>query len=226
MRVRAIPPGMELNMHKFSLNSTVLRAPADTGSQPVEESADTRKKIADRDWIDDAGQVVDEEAATGVRYTFLGRTKDGVTIPPDGKSYSRYFRDMSEAETRMLAGFGAITLMGNVTNTWMGDKSDTRAATAAEEIEARFLLLNGGKWIDRTGGVGARVDKDALAAAVVEVLTTQGKTATVEQVRPKLDSSPDFFKMVRSNAEINAAYARIVGRQTATLDEVFAGIAS
>jgi hypothetical protein len=210
----------------YGISALALRAPEGVGSQPVEESADARKKIADRDWIDDSGNVVDEEVATGVRYTFLGRTKEGVTIPPDGKSYTLYMRDLKPEALNMLAGFGAITLMGNVTNTWMGDKGDTRAALAADAIAERIDLLNSGKWIDRTGGVGARVDKDALAQAVVEVGAANGKTADLAVVREKLEQSADFMKAVRSNAEINAAYARIVGRQTATVDDIFGNLAA
>lgn len=195
----------------------------DTGGPVTEAEETARKKIADRDWIDDSGKPVSEEEATGVRYTFLGRTKEGITIPPDGKAFTQYWRDLTPEAQRMAGCFGLMTLMGNVTNTWMGDKSDTRPALAADAIQERIALLNEGKWIDRTGGVGAKVDKDALAQAVVEVGAANGKTYDVAVIRPKLDDEA-FFKMVRTNAEMNAAYARIVGRQTATVDDIFAGI--
>lgn len=198
-------------------------------NEPVTEADEpARKKIADRDWIDDSGKVVDEEAATGVRYTFLGRTKDGVTIPPDGQSYQLYFRDLTPACMNMLAGFGAITLMGNVTNTWMGDKSPDKDAKACDAIAARFALMNNPDkpvWADRSGGVGARVDRDALAQAIVEVLTANGRTAELTAVRERCNDD-EFVKSSRTNAEVAAAYARIVGRQTASLDDIFGGLAA
>ena len=201
----------------------------DTGGPVTEAEESARKKIADRDWIDDSGKAVAEEDATGVRYTFLGRTKEGVTIPADGKSFTAYWRDLTDEAKRMAGCFGLITLMGNVTNTWMGDKGDNRPALAADAIAERIALLNAGKWIDRTGGVGARVDKDALAQAVVEVGLANGQKLkdgsdpSVATIRPLLDNE-DFFRSVRSNAEMNAAYARIVGRQTATVSDIFGAV--
>ena len=193
---------------------------------PVTEAAEPeRKKIANRDWINDATEVVDEEAATGVRYEFLGRTKDGVTIPPDGKSYTMYFRDLSAPASAMLAGFGAVTLMGNVTNTWMGDKSDDKEASAADAIAARFALLNEGKWIDRTGaGVGARVDKDALAKAVVAVAAAANKALDETLIRLKLEENVEFVKTCRGVPDIARKYAELVGRTVKTVDDVFAAL--
>lgn len=198
-----------------------------SGPQPVTEASEPeRKKIANRDWIDDAGKEVAEEEATGVRYEFLGRTKDGVTIPPDGNSYTVYLRDLKPAALAMAAGFGLITLMGNVTNTWMGDKSPDKDAKASEAIAARIALLNEGKWIDRTReGVGARVDKDSLAKAIVNVFTQKGKTVDEAMIRAKLESSADFLKASRANPEVLREYAVIMGRNVTTVDELASMIA-
>lgn len=208
----------------------VLSADSETeqaSSGPITEASEPeRKKIANRDWINDAKEEVAEELATGVRYEFLGRTKDGVTIPADGNSYTVFFRDLQPAALAMAAGFGLITLMGNVTNTWMGDKSPDKDAKASDAIAARIALLNEGKWIDRTReGVGARVDKDALAKAIVNVFTQKGKTVDEAKIRAKLEESADFLKASRANPEVLREYAVIMGRNVTTVDELASMIA-
>lgn len=192
----------------------------DAGGPLTEPTESSRSKIANRLWIDDAGHEVDEEHATGVQYEFLGRTKDGITIPPDGKSFTQYWKDLNPEAQRMFGLFGQQTLFGNITNTWMGDKADDKAPTAAEAIAARVALLQSGVWIDRTReGVGARVDKDALAQAVVNVLTGAGKVADLATWRAKLEDL-DVVKTARSNAAVTAEYASLMGRKVSTLDDL------
>ena len=205
-------------------NSTSVPRAADdeSGSGPVEENA--RKKIANRVWVGSDGKEVDTpESATGVQYEFLGR---GDT-PADGKSYTRQFAEMSEAEKNMLAGFGAHTLMGNITNTWLGEKGD-RAATAYDAIAERFELLNSGTWIDRTGAVGVKIDKAQLATAICNVLVASGKWTQAQvdtggqyaKVLQSLEEDAGKVKAARQNPAIAAEYAKLVGRVTKSDDEV------
>jgi hypothetical protein len=197
----------------------------DAGGPVTEQAEPERKKIANRLWIDDSGAEVPEEQATGIAYEFLGRTKDGVTIPADGKRFVRYFRDMSEVEIKMLAGFGAITLMGNVTNTWMGDKSDEKHASAHDAIADRFVRLNAGEWIDRSAvGVGARVDKDVLAEAICQVAEAAGQPKDKPAVRAKLEDSAEFTKSIRAVPAIAAKYSELMGRKSPSLDTLLAAI--
>lgn len=206
-----------------------LRAADDeSGSGPVEEPS--RTKIADRLWIGaDRKEVDTPEEAAGVLYKFLGRTKDGITVPPDSQAFTRLFSEMSEAELKMLAGFGAHTLMGNVTNTWLGEKGD-KAATAHDAIKERFDLLYGGTWVDRTGtGVGARIDKDALAEAVCRVMVAKGTWTQADvdggrkaAVRQKMEDDPQSVKASRQVPEIASEYAAIVGRATKSAEDVAA----
>src|SRR5262245_8891750 len=79
----------------------IARSNVDAGGPVTEPVEPTRTKIADRLWVNDAGESVAEEDATGFSYEFHGRTKDGITIPPDGKKFTRYIRDMSEKELHM-----------------------------------------------------------------------------------------------------------------------------
>lgn len=196
----------------------------DTTQAPAE---DTRKAIARRMWIDDARNEVEPEQATGVAYEFLGRTKDGVTVPGDGTAYTCFFRDLNEGARNMLAGFGAHTLMGNVTNTWLGTKPDDRTAKAAEAIAIRFQGLNDGQWADRSR-TGFQLNLDSLAAALVAVGIETGKIPAadaetrLEVFKTKLEAEPDWAKSVHRVPAIAAAYAREQGREIMSVDDVFA----
>jgi hypothetical protein len=191
-------------------------------NEAITEAAETsRTKIANREWINDAGETVAEEAATGVSYEFLGRTKDGISIPGDGEKFTRYFRDMSQAELYMCAGFGLITLMGNVTNTWMGDKDVDKPAKACEAITERVKLINSGTWIDRAASGGSRVDEPALARAIV---TASGGTKDFAAVLQKLTDDAEWKKKIRSVPQVAAEYAKEVGRASPSLDTLLAGV--
>lgn len=181
-----------------------------------------RTKIANRLWLGADGKECPEETAVQVSYEFLGRTKSGVVIPGDGKAYS-YQIPGPGTRDGMLAGFGALTLMGNITNTWMGDKGD-KAATAYDAISDRFTLLESGVWIDRTAQVGARVDKPKLAEAIVNVAARKGQQKDLAAILAKLEADAEFTKAVRANPEFAAEYATIMGRTVKSSDELLAGL--
>ncbi len=173
----------------------------------------SRTKIAQRDWIDKGGSPVDEEVATGAQYTFLA----------DGKSAT--FEPVTDhAATRMLAIFGALTLMGNLTNTWKTEKGD-RADSPIDVISERFGLLADGKWIDRAAGVvGARVDKDALVAAYVEYAASKGQTKDPVAVLEKITDKPSLIRDLRSIPEVLAGYVRRTGAKGKTAEEVLGAV--
>lgn len=191
------------------------------------QAPDARSAIAKRLWIDDTKQEVAEEQATGVQYEFLGRTKQGVTVPGDGVSYTCFFRDLTPAALNMVAGFGLLTLMGNVTNTWLGTKPGERTAKAAEAIAARIQGLNDGQWADRSR-TGFQLNLDSLAAAIVAVGVETGKIPAdkaaeqTEAFRAKVEAEPDWAKSVYKVPAIAAAYARAQGRDLMSVDDVFA----
>jgi hypothetical protein len=187
---------------------------------------DQRSAIAKRLWINDAREEVAEEAATGIAYEFLGRTKEGVTVPGDGQAYYLKFDDLTPAALRMLAGFGGLTLMGNVTNTWLGTKPGERTPKACEAIAARIQGLNDGQWADRSR-TGFQLNLDSLAAAIVAVGVETGKIPTekaaeqVDAFRAKVEAEPDWAKSVYKVPAIAAAYAREQGRELMSVDDVF-----
>lgn len=193
----------------------------DTTQADASEDTGSRTKIANRLWLDSTGKECGEETAVAVSYEFLGRTKEGVTIPGDGKAFVHQIPTPGTRDG-MLNGFGALTLMGNITNTWMGDKND-KAATAHDAIAERWELLATGIWVDRTS-VGARVDKDKLAEAIVSVAARKGKSVDQATIRAKLEAEPDWAKSARANPEFAAEYATIMGRTVKSSDELLGGL--
>ena len=168
-----------------------------------------RKAIAKREWIDGAGESCQEQEAVAVRYTFLA----------DGKSFD--YPIVKGTAAGMLAGFGALTLMGNIVNTWKNLDGE-KAESPVDDIVERFKLLESGEWIDRTreGGVGAKIDKDALAAAIVEWAESKGQQKDLVEVREKLEDNPGLVRTMRANAEIAALYTAKAGKPVKTADEL------
>jgi hypothetical protein len=184
-----------------------------------DESAVTepsRKKIAERDWINAAGEKAEtEDEAIVARYTYLA----------DGKSFD-FEPKTDDAATRMLAIFGAHTLMGNVTNTWKIEKGD-KADSPVDAIKDRFALLAEGKWIDRSAGaVGAKLDKDVLAESITQVMLEAGKITQAEVgdkkagYRQRLEDDPVYVRTVRQVKSVSDRYAELMGRPTKSLDDI------
>lgn len=194
---------------------------SNTDMTPEDDTKPTREKIANRLWLGADGKECGEESAVAVSYEFLGRTKDAITVAGDGKAF---VHTISAPGTRqgMLEGFGALTLMGNITNTWLGDKSD-KAATAHDAIAERWELLESGVWVDRTS-VGARVDKAKLAEAIVNVAARKGKVLDAAAILAKLEADEPWLKAAKANPEFSAEYATLMGRTVKSADELFAGL--
>lgn len=190
------------------------------------DSEIVKRKVAEHELLDAAGAVVDnEEAATGIRYTLLA----------NGQAFDWQFGKSPDAD-RMLAIFGAKTLATNETS--QARNNAKGSASADEQIDAvreRFALLTTGKWVDRTReGVGAKVDKDALAEAIVRVQIASGAKnkagAVVTQeladsghkaaVRAKLEDDPQFVRTARQVPAVASEYSAIVGRVTKSVDDL------
>lgn len=180
------------------------------------ESGSSRKRVSKRDFIDENGAVVDKmEEATGARYTLVGTT---------GGEFDLQVGNLSFPE-RAFAIFGFHTKIGNVANTVLNDKDDPgEPSDAAEAIKDFLGLVDSGMWTEPAkGGVaGARVDRDALAMAIVEVFTpinaARGKPAPdLVAVREKLEDSKEFFlamnKLRREDDKMRAAYVAAGGKE-------------
>lgn len=194
-----------------------LQAPDSGGPAPAKKKRD---QVAEHDLIDAQGAEVDaEEAAFGIRYTLLA----------NGQTFDYLFGKSGDAD-RMLACFGAKTLATNETS--QARNNAKGAASPDEQIAAvreRFALLATGVWVDRTReGVGAKLDPDALAQAIVDVLVAEGKLeagkadATKVERLARIQGDTAWARKIRTYPPVAAAYNAIVGRSVATADDLLA----
>lgn len=181
----------------------------------------TKRKVAQHDLIDAKGEVVEtEEEAQGIKYT----------LQENGQSMVWNYADATEDEKRLICIFGAKTLATNETSQVRNNpKGGGDADEQITAVKERFAMIRTGQWVDRTrdGGVGSKVDEDALSEAVCQVLVAEGK-ATDEQVagglkaekRERIATDPAYKRKVRTVPQVAAAYAKIVGKSTATVEDL------
>jgi hypothetical protein len=181
-------------------------------TQAQEAETSKRKSVSQRDYLAADGTVVKRmEEAAGARYTLKDES---------GKPLQAFECEMGEPGSfvTMCAILGFHTKVGNVANSVLNDKdAPGSAADAAAEI-ADFLAgaqnADDPTWAERTGGVGgAKVDRDALTAAIVEVMgKATGKQLDPLAIRQRLDDDPKFFRAMRQVAEITENYVARVGK--------------
>lgn len=200
----------------------IVKAPeTGTGATPAPAAADGKKRArANHELLDSAGVVVeDEELATGIRYTHLA---SGASI--DWQS------GMSPGSAQtMLVCFGAKTLATNEASQVKQKEGDE--TNPVDAIRERFDLIASGKWVDRTGGVGAKVNLEVLSQAICEVLNASDAVKSGKQpprvpaeVQKALEADKSKQTTARANPEIATAYTRLMGRTVKTVDDVFASL--
>jgi hypothetical protein len=206
---------------KMIETSVVLQQAPETAS-PGGDTEVVKRKVANHELLNAAGEVTEsEEEATGIRYTLLANNQsfDYQSGLEPGKAAT------------MLAVFGAKTLATNETSAARNNsKGEASADEQIDAVRERFALLNDGKWVDRTReGVGAKVDLDALAEAICRVLIAEGKSTQADvdggykaKVRAKLDDDKTYARKARSYGPVANEYANLVGRTTATVDDLLA----
>lgn len=203
-----------------TLSAIVARQAPEAGSGS--ETEVVKRKVAQHDLIGADGSVLPEdqgeETATGIRYTLLA----------NGQSFDYQYGQSPDMD-RMLACFGAKTLATNETsaarNNSKGEASPDEQIAAVRE---RFALLSTGTWVDRTReGIGAKVDPDALAEAICQVMVAEGKYTQEEveasykaKVRQKISDDAVWARKSRTLPAVASAYATIKGRATATVDDL------
>lgn len=172
-----------------------------------------RKSVSKRSYLGTDGSEADRiEEATGARYTLLGGADGNI-------DFDMQFGEAGKLET-MCAIFGFHTKVGNVANTVLNDKNDPGSPDEAAEAIREFLTgAQAGTWAERTGGVAVKIDKDALAGAVVEAFEAKGKTVEYSKVRELLEN-PVKVRQYRQVPEIAEAYNRKVGKAPKTLDDI------
>lgn len=181
----------------------------------------TSRKVAVHELLAQDGSVVEsEEEADGIRYTLLG----------NGEKFDWLASQATPSELKLLAIFGAKTLATNETS--QARNNPKGAASPDEQIGAvrdRFAMIRTGQWVDRTregGAVGAKVDKDALAEAIVRVKLAAGKITDAQvgdekaAIRQRLEDDVAYMRKARQVPEVASEYASIVGRATASVDDL------
>lgn len=170
-----------------------------------------RKQVSKRAFITvNGGEAESMDEAGGGTYELIGE---------GGKVFTYQFGQNPDWDRR-FAIFGFHTKVGNVANTVLNDKDEP--GTVADAAEAIADWLAGNVWAEKRegGGGGARIDKDALAAAVVEVAASKGQSKDLADVREKLEDNPGLVRKLRANDEIAAAYAKRVGKAPVKTEDV------
>ncbi len=195
-----------------------------------EDTRVVRKKVADHYLIDAQGNKVDtEEEATGIGYKLLAVDQPfeyQVSLPQKALDAGLTIADFIGSAILLEAIFGCKTLATNESS--QARNSLKGEASPAEQLEAvvqRFALVDSGTWVDRTrDGVGAKVDKAALAAAYVAVAAAAGHTRDEAEVLAKLEENPKFVTQLRQIAAVMNEYNKRVGRPARSLDDVLGAI--
>lgn len=201
--------------------AAVMRQAPETGTEGNTDTVVSKRAVAKHELLDSTGKALGEEygeeVAHGVRYTLLGNDES-----------LDYVYGQNADMDRMLACFGAKTL---ATNESSAARQKNGADAFDEQIAAvreRFALLTTGVWVDRSrDGVGAKVDPDKLAEAICQVIIDDGKM-TAEQieagykakVRAKIDEDKAYARKARQMPKVSAAYAALMGRTAATVDDL------
>lgn len=196
---------------------------ADAAPGPTEgELEGKRQQRSKREWIDPAtGEKVNADEGTAVRYTYLD----------DGRSVTYDLSHITDFVDQKILGFGMLTWMGNEVNTWLHSNSD-REASPIDRIESELARMRETKqWNAKAeGGTGARVNKDALARAVFEVMTENGRTTfkdgkradDLAELRQRLeeDEKGMLAREWRSIGPFQERYTKLAGKPVKSLDDV------
>ncbi|MGP1667668.1 MAG: hypothetical protein ACTS5I_17565 [Rhodanobacter sp.] len=189
--------------------------PDESGASAATDSAteSKRKQVSKRAYLKADGTEAERiEEASGARYTLLD--------PAGNHDFDQQFGSAATLET-MCGIFGFHTKVGNVANTVLNDKDEPGTPSDAAAAIREFLTAaSGGTWTERASGVGARIDKDALADAIVEVASAAGKTADRAKIFARLESDPTYVRAARQVPSVASAYASRVGRAVKSVDDL------
>lgn len=185
--------------------TTLLRSIADdNGASDTTESK--RKQVSKRAFLERGEECDKIEDCDGAQYLLLD---------PAGNHTFKYEFGKNPMWDKMFAAFGFHTKIGNVANTVLNDKDEPGTASDAADAIKEFLA--GTVWAERAVGAGGtRIDKDALAAAIVEWAAGQGATKDLADVREKLEDNPALVRKFRANPDVRALYDKRVGKAPAS----------
>jgi len=181
--------------------------------QDTENTTVTRKPVAEHEYLDAAGNVVDdEESAQGYRYKLL----------ENGETFAWQYAEATEDEKRLLALFGAKTL---ATNESSAKRNSVKGAKSADEqieaVRVRFnRIRNEGVWVDRSGAPGFAVKPELLAQAINNVKERMGKTVDIGETMRRIAEEAGYVAKARKLPDVAAEYAKLAGRPTVSIDDI------
>jgi hypothetical protein len=166
-----------------------------------------RGKVAERDWINAAGDAVKNEAeATGGRYTFV-RT---------GQSIERQFGDAGQPAT-MCAIMGWHTKVGNIVNSIINAADYDGVSDPMPDVAEWDAGLENGVWreVGESAARGPKYDKDVLAGALLDVLGEKA-AGDFAHYRERLEDKK-YYAAVRGQPTVMVRYMqRMADRGQAT----------
>lgn len=181
------------------------------------ETEDKRTQVARHTYLDGEGNVTkDIHAATGISYEDVESGETFTFQIPGGSA--------GNAIT-MLAVFGAKTKATNEASQIRQQlrAGETPAQSQVDAIKEAFGKIAEGIWREPgEGRVGAKVDRDSLAMAIVEFASTlpsaKPESKDVGAVRQRLDDDLKFFRTMRKDERVSAIYAKLTGLEQKKVD--------
>lgn len=154
----------------------------------------------------DGSETKDMHEATGIKYVDIASGEEFTYQIPGATAGS---------PLTMLAVFGAKTKATN-------EASQVRQAIArgedvdgsqVDEITAVFGKISDGIWREPgEGRVGAKIDRDALAAAIFEANPNACEGKGLQAIRERLDDDPAYLRKARKVDAVTELYNAKVGR--------------
>lgn len=179
----------------------------DTNS--TEESSGRGKPVADKTFLDAAGNVVDIEKATTLSYKNLATGK--VALVKVG--------EMDPAVQLMLALFGATTLATNTASfNRNAAKVEDRFADDADAVTERFARMEAGQWGNKGGG-GFGIDVALLYDAIAERKGNPDWHPDREAWIAQMEEDATSRKTLRNHSEIAPIYDRMLRERRAPKEE-------
>lgn len=182
-------------------------APA-PASEPAAPAATNKPRIAEHDWIDANGDVVESiEEATGIKYRQLA-TDESMTWQIPGA--------VPGSIQTMMAAFGARTKATNSTLAAREKRKRDNTFTTSDVAHMKeiFAQIQVGQWgAPSEGGVkrGPKYDLDVLTAVICAMIEAEGGSPDPLKIRAKCGDSPAYVRGAIAMTDENGV--RVIERE-------------
>ena len=176
----------------------------ETVTEAAVEVKSARAKAV-KSFVNAAGEEVDIEFATGLRYEAL----------PDKKVYVYQIPGAQVGSPQtMLALFGSTTLGTNTASQNRGQDIADQFKSDADAVSARFERIVQGDWGTRAGGGGLQIDTTALYDAILK-FKNGAPPPDVVAFKARLESDADWRKLMRNHPQIAPHYDELMREKRA-----------